>query len=174
MITLASCLDTLSNYDTDQERVSHCAERAGSDGRARGRWKGVPDQSRPGGACPIHPPWHAAGPRQLSGCGVMSASGSRPKSQPMGWRYERSLLPVDARALHYSCAPALSRRHGHSPGARFGIRVLRYRRRRTAAMPYEPSFPRQDMRYDGRFDMLARNDEPPARDNGWVGKPPAR
>ena len=51
---------------------------------------------------------------------------------------------VDARARHYSGAPASLRRHGHSiscAGARFGIRVLCCRRRRTATMPYEPSFP---------------------------------
>ena len=30
--------------------------------------------------------------------------------------------------------------------------------------------PRQGMRYDGLFDILARNDTAHARDNGWMGK----
>ena len=86
---------------------------------------------------------------------------------------EDALRPVDARALQYSGAPASSRRHGRPAGARFGIRVLRYRRASTDGTRYAPSFPqcpRQDMRYAGRYDMLARNDKPHVRDNGWVEK----
>ena len=30
--------------------------------------------------------------------------------------------------------------------------------------------PRHDMRYDGRLNILARNDAAHARDNGWMGK----
>ena len=37
---------------------------------------------------------------------------------------EDALRPVDARARQYSGAPASSRRHGHSAGARFGIESL--------------------------------------------------
>ena len=47
---------------------------------------------------------------------------------------EDALRPVDARARQYSGAPASSRRHGHSAGARFGIRHL-------SVLRYEPSFP---------------------------------
>ena len=30
--------------------------------------------------------------------------------------------------------------------------------------------PRHDMRYDGRLNILARNDAAHARDNSWMGK----
>ena len=30
--------------------------------------------------------------------------------------------------------------------------------------------PKHDMRYDGRLNILARNDAAHARDNGWMGK----
>ena len=54
---------------------------------------------------------------------------------------EDAFRPVDACARQYSGAPASSPRHGHSAGARFGIRVLRYRCARTGGTRYEPSFP---------------------------------
>jgi hypothetical protein len=73
-------------------------------------------------------------------CGVRIRAQTHIPAYGMSVR-EDALRPVDARARQYSGAPASSRRHGHSAGARFGIRVLRYRRARTDATPYEPSFP---------------------------------
>jgi hypothetical protein len=92
----------------------------------------------------------------------------------MGWRYERCASAgrsLRAALLRCSCVVASSRtlrgcplRHSCPPlpSSTHGCNALR--------TIISTLCRRHDMRYDGWFDMLARNDEPHARDNVWVGK----
>ena len=143
------------------------AQRAGAARHARGRWTSVLGQPR--GACHIHRHAVLASCRGAAWCPHKSPDphsslwdGGTRRCAPAG-RCPRAAI------LRCSCIVASSRTFcrcplQHSctaiPSCTHGCNAIR--------TIISTLCPRQDIRYAGRYDMLARNDETHVRDNGWV------